>query len=347
MVNVQDDGQFKVALTGDFRTPDGASFFDEEATAVLNGVKDVSIDVLDIPPGATLRAEDLQSFDAIVMKRSPVLAESVAAGSRILHIARAGVGVEHLDLSACTEAGIIVTNTPESVRRPVASAAVTLVLALAHKLFQKNRLATEGRWQERRTVPGTGLRGKVLGVIGCGNIGADILQLARPWEMNMLVAAPSKTAQEVAEKGGTLADLSIVLEMADFLVLACPLTDETYRMIDAAAIALMKPTAYVINIARGPLIDEEALIEALREGRLAGAGLDVFDPEPPAPDNPLLQMENVIATAHNLGFSDELNLIGNSAAAAAVAAVARREIPSNIVNKKVLEHPRIKAHFSQ
>lgn len=333
---------FRVAVTGDFRASDGSLYFEPDALAHLRSVSGLTVEFLDGPVGATMSADVLTAFDAVIMKRSPVTAASLQAGSRVIHIARNGVGTEHFDIPACTRAGIMITNTPESVRRPTASSAMTMILALAHKLPQKSRMPVEGRWTDRHLVRGIGLTDRVLGLVGCGNIGSELLRLARPWEMEMLVADPHQTPDRVASLGARLVDLDIVLEKADFLVLCCPLTDATRHIIDAAAIRRMKPDAHIINVARGPLIEEAALTRALTEGRLAGAGLDVFDPEPPAPDNPLLRMENVIATAHNLGFSDEGNRVGNLVTASCVAAVARRQVPANLINPEVLDHARVR-----
>lgn len=337
------DSVFKVFLTGDFRTSAGDVYFEAEALKALQSLPESSLEILKTPVGLPLTADLLASCDAVIMKRSPVTADVLERGDlKTIHISRNGVGLEHLDLAACTKSGIMVTNTPESVRRPMASSTMTLILALAHRLLEKNRAVREGRWADRHRYHGIGLRGRILGLIGCGNIGRDFLGLAAPWGMQHLVYDPHQPADMIISAGAEPVDLDTLLTAADFVVVCCPLTDETHHIIDRRALGLMKQGSFLVNVARGPLVEERALIDALQSGRLAGAGLDVFDPEPPEPDNPLLSMDTVIATGHNLGFSDESNRVGNTRAADAVVAVAQKRVPPNLVNPEVLDHPRVK-----
>ena len=205
----------------------------------------------------------------------------------------------------------------------------------------------EGRWVDRHRYCGMGLTDRVLGLIGCGNIGMDLLELSAPWGMERIVFDPYQDPGKVAAAGAQPVDFDVLLTRSDFIVLSCPLTDATRRIVDACAIDRMKPGAFLVNVARGGLVDEAALIAALTAGRIGGAGLDVFDPEPPAADNPLLAMENVVVTAHNMGFSDEGNRLGNRYAAAAVEQAARGTVPDNLVNPGVLDHPRIQAFFNR
>ena len=338
-----DNSIFKIVLTGDFRTSAGDLYFEAEALETLQQLPGTSIEILKTPVGMPVTADLLASCDVIVMKRSPITAEVLERGDlKTIHISRNGVGLEHLDLEACTKSGVMVTNTPESVRRPMASSTMTLVLALAHRLLEKNRAVREGRWSDRHCYHGIGLRGRVLGLIGCGNIGSEFLNLAAPWGMEHIVYDPYQPPEQIISAGGQPVGLDTLLTTADFVVVCCPLTDETHHIIDSRALGLMKQGSFLVNVARGPLVDEPALIAALHSGRLAGAGLDVFDPEPPDPENPLPMMDNVIATGHNLGFSDESNRVGNTRAADAVVAVAQGQVPPNLVNPKVLDHPRVK-----
>jgi len=339
----RDNQKFKIALTGDFRASDGGIYFDPEALESLRCLPETVVEIMDTAVGTPLTADILSSFDAVVMKRSPVKAKDLERGDlRVIHISRNGVGIEHLDIAACTRAGVMVTNTPQSVQRPMASSAMTMVLAMAHRLFEKNRAVCEGRWADRYRYQGIGLTGRVLGLIGCGNIGCDLLRLATPWGMEHLVFDPFQTVESIVSAGGKSVDLDTLLASSDFVVLCCPLTDDTHHIINSHALERMKEGSFLVNVARGPLVDETALVAAMESGRLAGAGLDVFDPEPPAPGNPLPMMGNVIATGHNLGFSDESNRLGNTYAASAVEKVARGKTPDNLVNPEVLEHPRIK-----
>ncbi|GAB5377323.1 MAG: NAD(P)-dependent oxidoreductase [Acuticoccus sp.] len=336
-------GPFKVAITGDFRDKSGAVSFDDDAMARLEASSDIAISVLDTPVGAPIAAPLLCEYDAIVMKRSPLSAETVAAAGavRTRFIARNGVGIEHIALEACSRAGILVANTPEAVRRPLASAALAFILNLAHGIKQKDASLRAEGWAGRFRHPGVGLADRTLGVVGCGNIGQELLALIAPFGMECLAAAPSKTDAEVARHGATRVPLDTLLARSDFVALCCPLTAETHKMINAASLARMKPGSYLVNIGRGALVEEKDLLAGLESGHLAGAALDVFDPEPTAPDNPLLALPNVIVTAHNAGITDENMRRGNSGAATAVLAFVAGERPHAIVNPDALDHPRL------
>lgn len=337
-----ENGIFKVALTGDFVASDGRLYFDPAAMEALSSLPGVSVEILDSGVGVPLSADVLRSFDAVITKRSPVPAESLEIDDlRAIHVSRNGVGVEHLDLDACARAGVIVTNTPDAVRRTMASSAMAMILALAHRLVEKDRATRAGRWSDRHRFKGAGLSGRVLGVVGAGNIGADLLRLAAPWGMKRLISHPSLDTGRANAMDAEKVELNELLVRSDFVVLCCPLTEQTRKMIDARALKLMRPGALIVNIARGGLIDEAALIGALEDGRIAGAALDVFDPEPPCADNPLFRFDNVIVTSHNIGFSDEGNRLGNTLAVEAVKCVAAGSSPPNIVNPKVLDHPRL------
>jgi phosphoglycerate dehydrogenase-like enzyme len=218
----------------------------------------------------------------------------------------------------------------------MASAAATLVLALAHRLGERNRALHSGDWEAGRFTPqGTGLRGRTLGLIGYGRIGREVVRLLAPWEMRVLVTRRTTTV----DAGVETVELDVLLRTADVVVVACPLTDETRGLLDARRLAMMKPTAFLVNVARGAIVDQAALVEALRRGRLAGAGLDVFDPEPLPAEDPLLALTNVIGAPHSLGGTDQLFEANVASACAALLAVAAGRVPRNLVNPEVLDNP--------
>ena len=222
---------------------------------------------------------------------------------RLVVLARHGVGLDFVDLEACTRRGIAVTITPQGTTRPMASAAVALVLACSHRLRERDRTLHEGDWGPGRFLPqGFGLTGRALGVIGYGRIGREVVRLMAPWEMDVLVTQRTP----VVEEGVRHVPLETLLAESDVVVVACPLTEETRGLLDARRLGLMKPTAFLVNVARGAIVDQRALVEALREGRLAGAGLDVVDPEPLPAEDPLLELPNVVGAPHSLGYTDQL-----------------------------------------
>src|SRR6185503_12281192 len=209
------------------------------------------------------------------------------------------------DVAALTAKRIVLTNTPLAIRRPVAVATLTLLFALAGRLFAKDRITRAGRWADRNDLMGVGLVGRTLGIVGGGGIGQELLKVSAPFGLRRLVADPYASDAAMTGLGATRVPLEQLLRESDFVVVACLLNDETRHLIGADQFAQMKPAAFFINVARGPIVDEPALIEALRAGRIAGAGLDVFEQEPVDPQNPLLRMENVIVTPHALCWTDE------------------------------------------
>ncbi|MEO1720206.1 MAG: NAD(P)-dependent oxidoreductase, partial [Pseudomonadota bacterium] len=191
------------------------------------------------------------------------------------------------------------------VRRPVAVATLTLLFALAGRLREKDQMVRDGRWNDRVEYMGIGLTGRTLGVIGAGSIGCELIKLAKPFFDRVIAADPYADPDKVGEAGATLTSLDEVVRSSDFVVTCCLLTDETRHLMDAAAFAAMKPSAYFVNVGRGPIHDEAALINALQTNQIAGAGLDVTEVEPIASDSPLLTMDNTLVTAHALCWTDE------------------------------------------
>ncbi|MBV8915079.1 MAG: hypothetical protein JOZ05_18815, partial [Acetobacteraceae bacterium] len=329
----------RIGITSD-ALANGSPFFDPVALTVL----DAPLISWEYMPdgGPSLTAEQLSRYDAICAVEPGVQADAIrSADLRARIIARFGVGFDTCDLDALTAAGIVLTNNPDGVRRPMATVQMTFILALAQRLLIKDRLTREGRWDERMQHTGTGLTGRVLGSIGVGNIGSELFRLAKPFGMRHIATDPAIRDSRIAELEVDMTDLETLLRTADFVVVNCPLLPETTDLIGARELALMKPTAFLINAARGPIVNEAALLQALVERRIAGAGLDVFRQEPVEPDNKLLELENVIVTPHALCYTDQcLRSLAEGSFQRAVAFLCRRR-PSNIVNPDVLAHVRV------
>jgi phosphoglycerate dehydrogenase-like enzyme len=331
---------FRIGLTRDLLTSSGRPAFGEVAFAALGGMawEWLSEDVPEIT------ADLAATYDALCVSEPRVTAATVSRPDcRLRILARHGVGYDSVDVAALTAAGVILTNTPDAVRRPVSTMAMTYVLALAQRLLVKDRLTRAGRWSERTDCMGLGLTGKVLGIIGAGSIGRDTIKLACAFDMKVLAADPFADPETLRNLGADLVALPNLLNQADFALVTCLLTPETHHLINRDALRRMKPTAYLINVARGPIVDEAALITALKEGWIAGAGLDVFEQEPVSPDNPLLRMENTIVTPHALCWTDE-NFSGIATSALSdIRAALSGERPRFVVNPDVLSHRRIRA----
>ena len=206
------------------------------------------------------------------------------------------------------------------------------MLMLAQKVMIKDRLTRSGRWNEKLDHMGSGLTGRTLGSIGIGNIGAELFRLAKPLDMVAIAHDPAIDPAQAAAMGIRLVDMDTLFRESDFLAVNCPLNDHTRGLVDARKLALMKPGAYLINTARGPIIDEKALYAALVSGSIAGAGLDVFEQEPTPKDNPILQLDNVVVTPHAICFTDECMRTLAESAFRAVVDVAQGRLPRYVVN---------------
>jgi phosphoglycerate dehydrogenase-like enzyme len=331
--------RFRVALSGDFLKPDGTPAYpmvDLEPLRAAGGETAYvhSVDRL-------MRAEDLEGFDALILLGSRFDERSIPADGRLGVVARFGVGYDTVDVPACTKTGIAVAITPDGVRRPVAVTVLTFMLALAHRLFAKDRLTRMGPpgWAIRSEYMGMGLTGRTLALLGVGNIGAEVLRLAAPLDMRFIAHDPYIDAAKARSLGAELVDLETLFREADFVSVNVPLSEATRGLVGERLLGLMKPTAYLINTARGPIVDQRVLYEALVAGRIAGAGLDVFEVEPAPADEPLFRLDNVIVTPHALCFTDEC-FAGNGAAdVRAVLAAMRGETPANLVNPEAVETP--------
>jgi D-3-phosphoglycerate dehydrogenase len=261
---------------------------------------------------------------------------------RLLIVARFGVGYDSVDVQACTDHGVLLTITPDGVRRPVAASAIALLLALSHKMLIKDRLTREGRWHEKLDHFGTGTTGRTLGLIGFGNIGREIARLIQPFEMQVVASDPFAMPTDASALGVKLLDLPQLLAQADFAIVCCSLSKETRHLIGAQEISRMKPTAYLINVARGPIIDQIALTEALQKRTIQGAGLDVFEQEPIPSDDPLLKLDNVIVAPHAICWTDECFLNIGRSACTSIVNVAQGRVPKYIVNSDALKHKRLR-----
>ena len=329
--------KFKIGISRDSITEHG-TIFGEEAFEVL---KDPAVEWEFLPEKVTEIPPDYAAtYDAICLMSAKVTRKTLSSGDRKLKlVARFGVGYDSVDVAACTDNGVLLTISPDGVRRPVAASVIGFVLALAHRMFLKDKLTREGRWAEKGNYLGSGLMGRTLGVVGVGNIGKEIFKLAQPFGMKLLGCDPNVPQSAVASLGVSMVDLETLLRQSDHISINTPLDDKTRGLIGAKEFALMKPSAYFINTARGPVVVESALIDALKNSRIAGAAIDVFEQEPVSPDNPLLKMDNVIVAPHAICHTDEcMSLLGKSAFRAAVDLAHGRK-PHLIVDTEALRHP--------
>jgi phosphoglycerate dehydrogenase-like enzyme len=328
--------RFRVALSPDVRHK-GRAVFD---LSPLTANPEIEIGFVE-PTNGIMPAAALADYDALILLFPRFARESIPSNHRLGLIAKVGVGYDNVDVPACTEAGIALVTAPDGVRRPVAVATMTFILALSGRLFIKDKLTRQGPrgFDQRLDHNGIGLVGRVLGSVGVGNIGAEIFRLAKAFDMRFIAHDPYINPALAAELGIRLVDLDTIFSESDFVTLNCPLTKDTRHLADARRLALMKPTAFLINFSRGGVVDQHALTEVLRERRIAGAGLDVFDPEPPHADDPILTLDNVILTPHALCWTDQMfEGIGATDVQAALDLSCGRA-PGGIVNRAVLDNP--------
>jgi phosphoglycerate dehydrogenase-like enzyme len=288
--------------------------------------------------------DEIQDYDALFILASRFTRDSFIGVERPSVLARWGVGYDNISVPACTEADLLLAITTDAVRRPMAESILTFLFALSRNLTQKERLARTGRWDLRAITSGKGLRGHTFGSVGMGNIGSEMFRLLRPFEPGRLLAYDPYVSQEqAAELGVQLVDLPTLFKESDYLIINCPLNDETRGMIDINLLRLMKPTAHFVNAARGGIVKETDLIAFLQAGEIAGAAIDVFDQEPTPIDNSLLQLDNVIATPHAIAWGNDVYGANSVDACDNVLTVLRGEIPKYTVNREVVERPGFQA----
>ncbi len=236
--------------------------------------------------------------EAVIVRSKPkVTRKVIEAAPKLRVIGRAGVGLDNIDLEAAKERGIEVVNSPGASSRSVAELALALMFNVARKIAFADRKMREGVWAKKQCL-GMELEGKTLGIVGFGRIGYQIAKIAKAMGMNLLLYDPYPNEERAREVGGKFVELEELLKESDVVTLHVPLLDSTYHLINEERLRLMKPTAILINAARGPIIDTDALVKALREGWIAGAGLDVFEEEPLPKDHPLTELDNVVLTPH-------------------------------------------------
>lgn len=320
---------------------------DPVAGALLEGT-DIDVSRLDITGEVDANwagleaAHGYQSLIRTELARNPGVAEQWICGPALLErcpdllaVCSAGAGYDIIDVEACTAAGVIVCNNSGPGREAVAEHALGFMLALAKKIVVADRTMRRERVQDRSALRSSELLGKTLGVIGVGQIGGRLIELCAPFAMEVLAYDPYLSDDEAAARGATKVALDELLERSDFVQLNCPLTPETEGLIGREQFARMKPTAFFITTARGPVHDEAALYDALASGGIAGAGIDVFHDEPPDPSHPLLTLDSVVASPHTAGITEEATRDIARATAEQWLTIFAGKVPPRLVNPEV------------
>ena len=330
---------FRVALTADFYDASGATKYRDIGLSLFDGY-----DRIVASPFTNHRAEidpqQLTGVNGVIVLTPRVTAHSLIQSEDLLAVGRFGVGFDSVDVKACTAADVLLYITAGAVDRPVAEATVGWMLALTHHLRMKDRLVREARWDERSQYMGTELRDRTLGVIGFGGIGQGLVRLLSGFGMKQpVVFDPFANSAVISELGVRSVTLDELLEQADFVSLHCPLNEHTRNLIGARQLGLMKPTAYLINTARGGIIDEAALFDALTSRQIAGAALDCFQVEPHTAPPVFSRFDNVLLAPHCIAWTDEMFRDIGRAACQGMIDLASGQRPRGIVNPDVLNRP--------
>ena len=262
----------------------------------------------EVVQGTSVEPEEIirqaQGCSAILIRSAKITAEIMDAIPTLKVVAKHGMGVDNIAVDHATEKGILVVNAPFSNLNAVAEHIVMLLIGLSKRVVRMDKLLRAGQYAQRNTYKAIELKGSTVGIIGMGKISRLVVKKLAGFEMNMIAADPYVTQDDVADLPVTMVSAEEVYTKSDFVIIHTSLFPSTYHLVGAEQFKMMKPTAYIINAARGPVIDEEAMIAALNAGEIAGAGLDVFEQEPPAADNPLFAMDNTIVSPHNAALSD-------------------------------------------
>jgi len=294
--------------------------------------------IVDNPwPGRTLNQEQLLSLiediDGVLAGDDDFSAAVLEKAGHLKVISKFGVGVDRIDLAAATRMGIQVANAPGTNKHAVADMAIGLMVSVARSIPLAGNRVRQGDF---KVIIGHSVYGSTLGVIGLGQIGRAVVRRAVGFNMRVLAFEPYPDMNFVRENNVTLTGLKELMQEADFITLHLPSMPETKQMINREALSVVKPGAVLINTARGDLVDEDALLDALTTGRLAGAALDTFAVEPPPCDHPLLQLQNVVVTAHMGGHTREAHQLTGMVAAENLLRVLQGQPPLHLVNKDVI-----------
>ena len=331
--------KFRVGITNDFLTSGGEPAFGDIGLGLFNTEPNVSYEFF-TEYHAETTPDQIANIDAAITLYPQFNENNLRHAERLTLIARFGVGYDMIDVDACTQHDVILAITPEGVRRGMAEGALTLMLALAKQIFPKSQLLRAGRWYDSKSVLGCCLTDKTIGTVGLGNIGGDLMRLVAAFQpARRLAYDPHCPPEQAAALGVELVDLDTVLRQSDFVSIHCLLNDETRGLIGERELNLMKSTAFLVNTARGPIIDQRALATALGERTIRGAALDVFEVEPIEMTDPLLELDNLIPLPHSVGGTAELLLGNGRGACQAVLDVFHGRAPQHVVNQEVLTRP--------
>jgi phosphoglycerate dehydrogenase-like enzyme len=339
--------KFIVTLTADFYDSAGAPKYRDIGLSVLAEHPHIEQRVFK-EDHKQIGADQIGDAQGVIVLTPAVTAESVSQADNLLVMARFGVGYDSVDVKACTAADMLVTITVGAVDRPVAEATIGWMIALSHNVRVKDNLVRTDQWDERSKYMGRELRDRTLGVIGLGGIARKTIELLRGFGMNLPLAFdPFVDDRTAAALGVRLVSLEDLLRQADFVSIHCPLTEQTRGIIGTRELALMKPDAYLLNTARGGIVDEDALYEALYNRRIAGAALDCFAQEPITAPSRFAELDNVLLAPHSIAWTDELFRDIGRVACQVMVDLSLGKKPRGVLNPEVFDRPGFQAKWER
>ncbi len=338
---------FRVGITPDWGDR-YESTLGQAVREVFDPIAGLEHEIMPECPGLVATPEIADRYDAILVLGYYFPKQTLDKVKRLKCLARWGVGYDRIDVEAATANDVLIALTPTTLRRTVSEGALAMLFAISKNLLNLDRNVRAGKWRQGVGADGVLLRDRVLGCIGVGNIGGELVRMAQGLNFSRIIGydpyCPKQRAEEV---GVELVDLDTVLKESDFISLHAPLTPQTENIIDARALSLMKPSAYLINTARGQLVDEDALLAALKERRIAGAALDVLREEPPPVDHPFFELDNVLLAPHWVPMTQE-NVVGNSLEVCNnIKTVSEGKIPPFLANPQAAEKPSLLAKIAR
>lgn len=329
--------KFRVALTGDFFGTDGSSRYRDMGLDTFQGKP--WIETLPFQSHhAEITPEQLEGAQGVIVLTPAVSVRSVSRAGELLAVGRFGVGYDAVDVAACTEADVAVFITAGAVDHSVAEATVTWMLAITHHVRAKDELVRSGRWEERSRWMGSELRARTLGIVGFGGIARAVVGMLKSFGMSPPIAFDPYVTPELAKSLGVrMVGLDELLATADFVSIHCPLNESTRDLIGKRELDLMKPGAYLLNTARGGIVDEDALLEVLSQRRIAGAAIDVFAEEPVVRPHRFGTLDNVLLAPHCIAWTNELFRDIGRAACQGMVDLSLGKRPHGVVNPQVFD----------
>ncbi|MFN0128619.1 MAG: NAD(P)-dependent oxidoreductase [Verrucomicrobiales bacterium] len=329
---------FRIGLTGDF-FKNGAPVYPDFDLGVFERTPGIAVSTFS-EHAEEITPEQLDGLHGVIVLTPRVTRHSLSRSQGLLAISRFGVGYDSVDVAACTENDVVLCIAKGAVDRPMAEATVGWMLALAYRMRAKDRQMREGRWDQRGLIMGTGLHGRTVGVIGFGGIGRSVVDMLRGFGMGQpLVYDPGVDPETIAAAGANSVNLPYLMARSDFITVHCPLNAQTQNLISAPELDLMKPDAFLLNTARGGIVDEDALFDVLAAGRIAGAALDCSVGEPITQPHRFAELDNVILAPHNIGWTRELFRDIGAVACQNLIDLAKGQYPDAVVNPEVFGRP--------